>query len=211
MAWTSPRSYTGGETLTAAILNADLRDNLNAGFPTGSLHHYIRAATTTETLVNGFALEANGIAFTRTTYSALNTLLSGLGYPFGPGNGSTTANLPDLQGRSVVAMASGGHVDVNALGDSDAQDKALRTPKGAPSGGSTDTAAAHNHGMQATTGVPSGTIQVQSGTGTWVADSTHLHNQAGPSLDAGAHAHSVSGGSGAAGAFLVAGIIAVKT
>jgi len=208
MAWTSPRSYTGGETLTAAILNADLRDNLNAGFPTGSLHHYIRAATTTETLVNGFALEANGIAFTRTTYSALNTLLSGLGYPFGAGNGSTTANLPDLQGRSLVGMSSGGHVDVNALGDSDAQDKALRTPKVSVSG-ATDAVADHVHSMQPQTGGPNETPQVQAGTGATVGSSTHQHTQAGPSFGAGAHAHAFSGAS--SGAYLVAGIIAVKT
>jgi hypothetical protein len=30
MAWTTPRTYVTGEVVTAAILNADVRDNLNA-------------------------------------------------------------------------------------------------------------------------------------------------------------------------------------
>ena len=30
MAWTTPRTYVGGELLTATILNTDIRDNLNA-------------------------------------------------------------------------------------------------------------------------------------------------------------------------------------
>lgn len=39
MAWTTPRTYSGAETLTAAILNADIRDNLNF------LHDRIQSGT----------------------------------------------------------------------------------------------------------------------------------------------------------------------
>lgn len=35
MAWTSPRTWVAGELVTAALLNAHLRDNLNAVVPNG--------------------------------------------------------------------------------------------------------------------------------------------------------------------------------
>lgn len=129
MAWSAPRTWVSGETLTAALLNVELRDNLLAAEPVGSLHYYIRAATTIETIINGFALEGNGVQPLRATYAGLNTLLSGLAYPFGSGNGSTTFTLPDVQGRELVSMASGGHADVDALGDSDALAKGSRSPR----------------------------------------------------------------------------------
>ena len=128
MAWSAPRTWVAGETLTAALLNAELRDNLNAAAPVGSIHYYIRAATTAETLINAFALEGNGVQVLRATYGALNTLLSSLGYPFGSGNGSTTLTLPDIQSRMLVAMGNGAHADTNALGDSDGLAKTTRTP-----------------------------------------------------------------------------------
>lgn len=129
MSWVAPRTWIAGEILTAALMNQELRDNLLAVAPVGSLHYYIRAATTAETLIDGFALEANGVAPLRATYAALNTLLSSLGYPFGAGNGSTTFTLPDLRGRDLISMASGGNADVDALGDSDGLAIASRTPK----------------------------------------------------------------------------------
>lgn len=213
MAWTAPRTYVAGETLTAAILNADLRDNLNAGFPVGSLHYYIRAATTAETLIDGFALETNGVQVLRATYAALNTLLSGLGYPFGSGNGSTTFTLPDIQGRSLSAMASAGHADVNALGDSDQLLKASRTPKGSVGvnvSGNTSSEASHTHGpgsfqitmpgqLSAPLGSAGGTPGTYPVTGTSGAGSSHSHTFSG------------SGSGQVPGNYLVAGIYAVKT
>lgn len=129
MAWTAPRTYVAGETLTAAILNAHVRDNLNAAFPVGSLHYFIQAGTSTETTVNGFALECNAVNVTRATYSSLNTLFSGLSFPFGTGNGTTTMGLPDLRARAPHGMASGGHTDMDGLGDSDGQGVTTRTPR----------------------------------------------------------------------------------
>lgn len=144
MAWTAPRTWTAGETLTAALLNTHLRDNLNAAFPVGSLHFLIQAATSTVTDVNGMGLEQNGVAASRTTYSALNTLHSGLSYPWGSGDGSTTFNQIDLRGRELIAHATAsGHADVNSLGDSDGLALASRTPKAAAH---THTGPSHTHG-----------------------------------------------------------------
>jgi hypothetical protein len=193
-----------GETLTAALLNAELRDNLNAAEPIGSLHYYIRAATTTETTINGFALECNAVNVTRTTYSALNTLLSALSYPFGNGNGTTTMTLPDVQGRSLVAMASGGHANVNGLGDSDGLAKASRTPKEQVSSAGNVV----NSAVGVTLGGPTSTAsasQVGPPTGTF-ADGSHGHTVTAASLTD----TTVSVNGTLVGSFVVAGVWAVK-
>lgn len=126
MAWSAPRTWVASETLTAALLNQELRDNLNAAFPVGSLHWFMQSETSVATPIGGFALEANGVAVGRTTYSALNTVLSGLSYPFGSGDGSTTCNLPDLRGRSAWMCGSNAACDI---GDNDGVTESSRQPK----------------------------------------------------------------------------------
>lgn len=128
--WTTPpKTFSAGATLTAADLNTYVRDAFLSLFPVGFIGYMVKSATTVETLINQVWLECNGVAVSRTTYADLNTLMSGLSYPFGSGNGTTTFNLPDLQGRSLVSMAASGHTDVNGLGDSDGYAKATRSPK----------------------------------------------------------------------------------
>ncbi len=215
MAWSAPRSWVAGEVLSASLLNAELRDNLNAAHPVGSLHYYIRAATTVQTTINGFSLECNASTPLRATYTALNTLLSGLGYPFGTGDGSTTFTLPDLQGRSPVAMASGGHTDVNGLGDSDGLAKPSRTAKSAPltGSGTTDTAGGHTHVIPiATTSNPSSITSVESAAPTvTVAGDSHYHT-VGPwaTNSNGSHSHTVTSTGTTNVPFLVAGVYSVK-
>jgi len=139
MSWTAPVTWTSGEVLTAADMNQQLRDNMNAAFPIGGLHYFMQNGTSVETQINGFALETNGVAVSRTTYSNLNTLLSGMSYPFGSGDGSTTFNLPDTRGRALYHMAASGNADVNGIGDNDGVTLASRTPK------HNTTVASHNH------------------------------------------------------------------
>lgn len=64
-----------------------------------------------QTANHGNWLVCDGSAISRTTYSALYTLFLGLTptLPFGPGDGSTTFNLPDLRG--VIA----GSVGINGI------------------------------------------------------------------------------------------------
>lgn len=201
MAWSDPRTWVAGETLTAALLNAQLRDQLDAAVATGKLDFFVRAATTVETPLSGGWLECNGVSVLRATYPDLNTLLSGLSYPFGSVDG-THFTLPDLQGRSLVAMASGGHADVNALGDSDGLTKTSRTPEGS-------VAVSVSGSITVDSGVTggesiSGTV-VQSGTGVVVASTPHVHGD-------GSLAGSFSGsGSGPVpGNYLVAGCWFIK-
>lgn len=128
MAWTTPRTWVTSEFVTAAELNAHLRDNMNSMFPIGTL--ILRAANyaTVETAVEGRWLQCNGVAVSRTTYAALFAYLNGLTppLPFGVGDGTTTFNLPDLRGRA--AYAEGEHADVDSMGDSDGAAIANRSP-----------------------------------------------------------------------------------
>lgn len=200
MAWTAPRTWVAAETLTAALMNAHVRDNFNAAFPVGSLHWRMQSETSIETTVDGFGLETNGVAVSRSTYSALQTKLSGLSYPFGSGNGTTTMNLPDLRGRSPVMCGS--HADVD-IGDSDGVSESSRTPKNA----------AHTH---------TGPSHTHAAGSYGVTITGNANATTGPNTGANIGAYSVSGtsasggtgntGSGGAysGSFQTVGIMIVK-
>lgn len=53
MAWTTPRTWVSGETVTDTLLNAHVRDNLNAIVNPPYVH--VRAATTTTTIGTSIA------------------------------------------------------------------------------------------------------------------------------------------------------------
>jgi microcystin-dependent protein len=87
------------------MLNADgslsdaFKSEIAAGvFPTGS---FVYSAT----LNMGSAfLQCTGVAVSRTTYAALFTAI---GTRYGAGDGSTTFNLPNVQGRSLIGAGTG--------------------------------------------------------------------------------------------------------
>jgi microcystin-dependent protein len=195
LAYITPHTWTS-EQATVALMN-EINNNLKALFPVGSYTFLCRAATTAETLIDDCWLECNGVSVLRATYPDLNTLLSGLGYPFGTVDG-THMTLPDAQGRVPVSMASGGHTDVNGLGDSDGITKASRTPKGVVSVSGTATI---NSGL--TGGESVAATTVQSGAGQQVATSPHQH---GPNTLAGV----ISGSGTVPGNYIVAGVLFIK-
>ncbi len=119
MPWTLPRDWTTSELVTSTIMNAHIRDNLNAMFPLGSLLLRVANYTTVETAVEGRWLQCNGAAVSRTTYAVLFAHFNAQSpvLPFGTGDGSTTFNLPDLRGRMPVG--EGEHANVDSMGDSD--------------------------------------------------------------------------------------------
>lgn len=206
MAWSAPRTWTGGETLTAALLNQELRDNLNAAFPVGSVHYFMQAATSVETAINGFAVEANGVAISRTTYSALNTKVAGLSYPFGSGDGSTTFNLPDIRSRALYMHGTGsGHSQVNGLGDSDGLTLANRRPSDTVSISVSGTVASTGFSVTGSPGSTSRQVSTNS-LNVDVLDSVSVG-----SLDVGGSGSFSDTDTDEAGiAYLVAGIWAVK-
>lgn len=130
MSWTTPRTWIPGETPGATEMNQHVRDNLNAILPVGALIYRVALATTIETVVENRFLECNGVAVSRTTYASLFSYFNSLSLPFGTGDGSTTFNLPDLRGRMAVGMtSSGGHTDVDTLGDNEGVVLAYRRPR----------------------------------------------------------------------------------
>ncbi len=118
MAWTNPRTWIVGEIVTAALLNTHVRDNLLAVTPAGAMLDYGGAAAP-----SGWLL-CDGTAASRTVYAAL---FAAIGTVYGVGDGTTTFNLPDFQGR--MAVGKGTHADVDSLGESDGYVLADRRPK----------------------------------------------------------------------------------
>lgn len=89
-------------------------------------------------------LEANGAAVSRTVYARL---FSAIGTSFGPGNGSTTFNLPDLRGVFLRSWDNGKGVDVGRAFGSTQESQNIshtHTASTGPGGG-------HLHGVNITT------------------------------------------------------------
>jgi microcystin-dependent protein len=77
--------------------------------PPGVIVQYVGA-----TAPSGFLL-CQGQAVSRTTYAALFAALGGEATPYGVGDGTTTFNLPNLQGRVPVGKSS--ETEFDTLGE----------------------------------------------------------------------------------------------
>lgn len=107
---------------------------------------------------NGWLI-CDGSAVSRTTYAALFALI---GVTYGPGDGATTFNLPDFQGRVLAGL--GTNADVNAFTDNDGLAVASRTPR-------------HTHGpgtLGGTTGTEAGSVAATPLLGS-AAPNDHVH------------------------------------
>jgi microcystin-dependent protein len=72
-------------------------------------------------------LLCNGAAVSRTTYANLFTVI---GTAYGAGDGTTTFNVPDGQGRHLTGYAAtGGHADVSTMGGNEGTALASRRPR----------------------------------------------------------------------------------
>jgi len=86
----------------------------SSDMPIGSIQPWLGATTPSGWLV------CTGQAVSRTTYSALYAII---GENYGPGNGTTTFNVPDIQGRQVTGAPSTGYqisTETNIGGGNDA-------------------------------------------------------------------------------------------
>jgi microcystin-dependent protein len=179
MAWTVPTLYTPGAPATPPCTSTDwinfFTNNLTALMPVGAYLYWHQAPTESTNLINGCYLECNGQAVSRTTYSALFAVI---GTTYGAGDGSTTFNLPDAGGRFLPGTSgTGGHADVNALGDNDGGAAANRAARHLHTVAET----AHGHTATSGTSVAAGlththdalTYEVSTGTG---ADDPGTHN-----------------------------------
>lgn len=104
----------GGSPGAGKVLTSDAWGNaiwLNRGVPTGVINAF--AGNTPPT---GWLL-CNGQAVSRTTYA---NLFAAIGTMYGPGDGSTTFNLPDLRGRVVAGLDNMGGSSANRVANASA-------------------------------------------------------------------------------------------
>jgi microcystin-dependent protein len=89
-------------TNSSLVYSTDLLNNL----PIGTIMTYSASTSLTNWLI------CDGSAISRTTYSSLFSLI---GTTYGIGNNSTTFNLPDLKGKTLVGFNSS-ELEFNSLG-----------------------------------------------------------------------------------------------
>lgn len=110
---------------------------------------------------SGFLI-CDGSAVSRTTYA---TLFSVIGTTFGTGDGSTTFNLPNLKGRTIVGYNSG-DASFDAIGETGGAQTANLAHS--------HTQNAHTHSISGTTGDRSANQIIYAGGGSCSPDS-HTH------------------------------------
>jgi hypothetical protein len=104
-------------TLAVDILGVQVATITSAGWvgpvqgsvPIGTVVDFAGAAAPSQWLL------CFGQAISRTTYSALFTLLNTAGLPYGAGDGVTTFNLPDCRGRAVFGKDNMGGSAANRI------------------------------------------------------------------------------------------------
>ena len=98
------------------------------------------------TAPDGYLL-CNGSAVSRTTYAAL---FAAIGTTYGAGDGSTTFNLPDLQGRFPLGAGSGDGLTARTVGQKDGEEGHALTAAEMPAHShtaSTASAGSHTHNL----------------------------------------------------------------
>jgi microcystin-dependent protein len=148
---------------------------------------------------SGGYLLCNGQAVNRTTYA---TLFAAIGVAFGPGNGTTTFNLPDMRGRFPIGVAASGTGSVLG-GTGGLIDHTHTQPTHTHTGPShTHTGPSHIHTM----GAHTHTTPSHTHTDSFAVGGTSAFSGSGPSegIAGDDHAHTLSGsvsssGSGTSG------------
>ncbi|MEO5336023.1 MAG: tail fiber protein [Magnetospirillum sp. WYHS-4] len=87
-----------GSGALPAVSGANLTNLPNAGLPAGAVMPFAGASAP------GGWLACDGTAVSRSTYASLYAVV---GTTYGAGDGSTTFNLPDLRGRTVIGVGQG--------------------------------------------------------------------------------------------------------
>ncbi len=140
-----------GGTLNVAL--DKITELLALALPIGTIQMHTAAAAPTATGNGGTWLICDGTAISRTTYSALFSLI---GTSYGAGDGSNTFNVPDLRsrspigyntaslsGRSTRAIAANGGEEAHALSEGELDSHAHSIPNTAHTHSITDQTHSH--------------------------------------------------------------------
>lgn len=155
------------------------------GVPVGSVITWVVSANPNPSVW----LECNGSAVSRTIYSSLFSLL---GTTYGPGDGSTTFNLPDFRGKFIMGLPAGKSLGSNYGSNSVALTVNNLPEHSHPFTGTVQSDGAHAHGV--TKYDLSGITRVASG--------ANLQDRVGSTVSTsreGTHSHAMSGSVGNAG------------
>jgi microcystin-dependent protein len=176
-------SLQSGATVNEISTDATLAGNSDAAVPTErAVKEYVDnllagsvAAFATGTPPSGW-LECNGQAISRTTFARLFTRI---GTTFGPGNGATTFNVPNLMNHFIRGLGGAGRtlgsLQFNALGS---HNHSFFGSAATITGGS------HSH-IDSTSGTTLLNVNLQSG-GTWRVN----NQQSGATTSTDSHSHS---------------------
>jgi microcystin-dependent protein len=160
-----PHSRRVGQVVTDGTRILALRQLLGEVDGQQLLQPGMIQSTAAATVPPGWLL-CNGVAVSRTTYSALYAALGGPNSPWGQGDGSTTFNVPDLRGKVQVGAGAGPGLTSRSLAGSGGAETVTLTTAQIP---------AHNHGVS------------DPGHAHSIYDPGHGHGVSDPS-----HAHSIS-------------------
>lgn len=120
-----------GSGAAGAVLQANGSwSSISAILPSGMIVPYVGTAAPANWLL------CRGQAISRTTYAALNALASAVSYaaPWGVGDGSSTFNLPNLQGYFVRGFDASGAIDPSRVFGTNQADQGQGHLHGPPSG-----------------------------------------------------------------------------
>jgi microcystin-dependent protein len=180
---------------TTAILPSGLTPAAFAtalGFPSGIVLPHAGAA-----VPDGWVL-CDGAAVSRTTYAYL---FAAIGTAYGAGDESTTFNVPDFKGRTILGAGAGSGLTSRARGDKSGGESKTIGANNLPththaSGGNVGAEASHTHGVSITSGTVSAdhTHSFSANTST---SSDHQHTAPMKWGSNSSHNHSSGGGYGA--------------
>ena len=104
-------TLTASLNATIAALN-DLYTVVGTFFSAGDLKQTLRPTTYSTSVDQGWLL-CDGTAVDRTIFAGLFAVI---GVTFGPGNGTTTFNLPDFRGRTLIGSGQGAGLTLRNIG-----------------------------------------------------------------------------------------------
>ena len=172
----------GGTTVGKAVFKASdaaaAQAAINAHLPAGMVMWFVQSSAPT-----GW-LKANGQAVSRVTYASL---FAAVGTAYGPGDGSTTFNLPDLRGEFIRSWDDSRGVDAGrAIGT--AQTAAMENHTHT---GTTSTGGAHIHNAVVSSGA-GGSTTLLTASGSPIANASVIQSN-------GDHNHTVTTGNPSTG------------